>query len=276
LSLRRINLLPPEERRGGGAPAATRSTIFGLLLGAGALALLLMVGLYLFHFVRLGNERDQIAQLQGEISRQQARIEELAPFRDLQARLDAKRSVADGIWRTRFPWDEFLRGLSFVIPEDTVLDSFVGVATPVNPSAPAVEPPEVQNLEPPGAITFTGVALPGYRNVADFVVRMNNLRFLANAKLTNAELDRETYVDDAINFEVSAELVTRVGDDGNEVPLDQPQEPATGEEGPAEQPVPEGQAGAPGGDPAAQYAAGQYAAGRNATGQYAAQYGGVQ
>jgi len=239
-------------------------------LGAGAIALLLMVGLYLFYFVRLGNERDQISQLNNEIGRQQARVEELAPYRDLQARLDRKKPLADAIYRTRFPWDEFMRGLAFVIPEETALDTFVGVATPVNPTAPAVEPPEVQNLEPPGAITFTGLALPEYQNVSDFIVRMNNLRFLANAKLQNAELDRETYVDDAINFEVSAELVTRVGDDGNEVPLEEAQEPATGEEGPTEQPLPDGQAGTAR-NPDQYAAAEQYS-----RSQYDTQYGGGQ
>ena len=77
----------------------------------------------------------------------------------------------------------------------------------------------MQNLEPPGTVTFTGVALPDYQNVSDFIVRMNNLRFLANADLASAELDRETFEEDAINFEVGADLVTRIGENGEEVLL---------------------------------------------------------
>ena len=218
--MRRINLLPPEDRRRGVAiPAATRSGILGMLLILGALLLLVMIGLYLYYYIRLGNEEEQIAQLDQDIAREQARIQELAPFRDLQARLDAKKPIADGIFRTRFPWDEFLRGLSFVIPESTALDSLVAQATPTNVQAPAGGAPEVQNLEPPGTVTFTGVALPDYQNVSDFIVRMNNLRFLANADLASAELDRETFEEDAINFEVGADLVTRIGENGEEVLL---------------------------------------------------------
>jgi len=218
--MRRINLLPPEDRRRGVAiPAATRSGILGMLLILGALLLLVMIGLYLSYYIRLGNEEEQIAQLDQDIAREQARIQELAPFRDLQARLDAKKPIADGIFRTRFPWDEFLRGLSFVIPESTALDSLVAQATPTNVQAPAGGAPEVQNLEPPGTVTFTGVALPDYQNVSDFIVRMNNLRFLANADLASAELDRETFEEDAINFEVGADLVTRIGENGEEVLL---------------------------------------------------------
>jgi type IV pilus assembly protein PilN len=218
--MRRINLLPPEDRRRGVAiPAVTGSSLLGVLLILGALMLLVMIGLYLYYYVRLGNEEEQITQLDQDTAREQARIQELAPFRDLQARLDAKKPIADGIFRTRFPWDEFLRGLSFVIPESTALDNLVAQASPINIQAPAGGAPEVQNLEPPGSVTFTGVALPDYQNVSDFIVRMNNLRFLANADLDSAELDRERFARPAINFEVGAELVTRIGENGDEVLL---------------------------------------------------------
>ena len=239
--MRRINLLPPEERRARGRPGlpgTTRAGILGLLLILGALMVLLMVGLYLFYSYRLGNEEDRIAALGQDIARQQARIGELEPFSDLQARLDAKKPIADGIYRTRFPWHEFLQGLAFVIPESTALDSFTGQATPINIQAPPGQPPDLQNLEPPGAITFTGLALPEYQNVSDFIVRMNNLRFLANTQLTTAELDRETFSpEEAITFEVAAQLVTRVGENGNEVRIDDGAPPEGGEE-----PQPEPQA----------------------------------
>ena len=221
--MRRINLLPPEERRARGRPGlpgTTRASIVGASLILFALMVLVMVGLYLFYFYRLGNEENRIAALDQDIARQQARIGELAPFRDLQARLDAKKPIADGIFRTRFPWDEFMQGLAFVIPESTALDSFTGQATPINITVPPGQPPDLQNLEPPGAITFTGLALPEYQNVSDFIVRMNNLRFLANTELTTAELDRETFSEEAITFEVAAQLVTRVGENGNEVRID--------------------------------------------------------
>jgi type IV pilus assembly protein PilN len=218
--MRRINLLPSEDRRRGVAiPAVTRSGILGMLLILGALLLLVMIGLYLYYYIRLGNEEEQIARLDQDIAREQARIQELTPFRDLQARLDAKKPIADGIFRTRFPWDEFLRGLSFVIPESTALDSLVAQSTPINIQVPAGGAPEVLNLEPPGNVTFTGVALPDYQNVSDFIVRMNNLRFLANADLDSAELDRESFTRPAINFEVGADLVTRIGENGDEVLL---------------------------------------------------------
>ena len=207
--MRRINLLPVAERRRTaeslrGAPA--------ILLIVGAAALIVMVGAYLFVLVRLNGVEDEIVELDRQIAEQNARLAELAPYRDLQAQLDAKKPVADGIYRSRFAWDQFLQGLAFVIPESTALDTLTGEAAPINLQAPPEQP-----LEPPGAVTFTGIALPRYQNVADFVVQMNNLRYLSNAELNSAELDREAFAQPAIAFEVASELVTVVGDNGTEV-----------------------------------------------------------
>jgi type IV pilus assembly protein PilN len=140
----------------------------------------------------------------------------LSPYRDLQARLEAKKPVADGIYRSRFTWDQFLQGLAFIVPESTALDTFTAEAAPVDIDAPVEEP-----LDPPGTITFTGIALPRYENVADFVVRMDNLQYLANADLDRAA--RRTFeqpaVGQVVSFEVASELVTVVGDNGTEVRL---------------------------------------------------------
>jgi type IV pilus assembly protein PilN len=186
-----------------------------LLLVAGATLLMLFVGAYLVFLLRINALESEVAELDAEISQQNVRLEELSLYRDLRERLDEKKPVADGIFRTRFPWDDFLRGLAFVVPETTALQTLTGEAAPVDVEAPAEE-----SLDPPGAVTFTGVALPEYQNVADFVVRMNNLEHLSNAQLNSAELDRETFVEPAIEFEVASELVTVSGERGTEVRIE--------------------------------------------------------
>ena len=209
--MRRINLLPPEER---GRPAQRlRGGVLGILLIAGALVLILMVGVYLILLMRLGDLEDEVAELDAEIAQQNAHLAELSPYRDLKARLEEKKPVADGIYRSRFAWDTFLQGLAFVVPESTALDTLTANAAPVDINAPVEEP-----LDPPGAVTFTGIALPRYENVADFVVRMDNLEFLANSQLDLAEL--KTLTQPAVSFEVASELVTVVGKNGTEVRLE--------------------------------------------------------
>lgn len=211
--MRRVNLIPPEDRRRRveGLPGG----MIGLLLVAGAAVLLVFVGVYFIFLLRLNAVESEIADLDGRIAEQNSRLAELSPYRDLRARLDEKRPVADGIFRTRFPWDDFFQGLAFVVPETTALQTLTGEAAPIDVEAPAEQP-----LDPPGAVTFTGVALPEYQNVADFVVRMNNLEHVSNAQLNSAELDRESFSEPAIAFEVASELVTVSGERGTEVRIE--------------------------------------------------------
>ena len=210
--MRRINLLPPEDRRRG-AVDGLRGGALGILLIVGAVAIILMVGVYLVLLQRLGGIEDEIAQLDTEIARRNEHLAELSPYRDLQTRLDEKKPVVDGIFRSRFAWDEFLQGLAFVVPEATALDTLIAEA-----ATPDLEAPVEQPLDPPGAVTFTGVALPRYENVADFVVRMDNLEVLANSQLNVAEL--KGLPGPAVSFDVASELVTIVGANGTEVRLE--------------------------------------------------------
>ena len=209
--MRPINLLPSEER--GRAAERFGGGVLGILLISGALVVVVMVGIYLLLLLRLNDLEDQVAQLDDDIAQQNARLAELSPFRDLQAQLKAKQPIADGIFRTRLAWDEFFKGLAFVVPETTALDTLTAKA-----SATDIDAPPEQPLEPAGTVTFTGIALPRYQNVADFVVRMDNLQYLANAQLEEAKVaDIEQ---PAVSFEVTSELVTVAGQNGNELKLE--------------------------------------------------------
>ena len=221
--MRPINLLPPEER--GRRAERFGGRVFGILLIAGAFVVILMVGVYLLLLLRLNDLEDQVAQLDNDIARQNARLAELSPYRDLQAQLQAKKPIADGIFRTRFAWDQFLQGLAFVVPETTALDTLTAEAAQTDINAPVEQP-----LEPAGTVTFTGVALPRFENTADFVVRMDNLQYLANAELNQAARKLLTQEGEtagaegsgveAVSFEVASELVTIVGQNGTEVKLE--------------------------------------------------------
>jgi type IV pilus assembly protein PilN len=207
--MRRINLLPSDER---GRPAdRLRRGVLGILLIVSAFVVILMAGIYLVLLLRLNDLEEQVAKLDDEIAQQNALLAELSPYRDLQARLEDKKPVADGIFASRFTWDQFFQGLAFVVPEATALDTLTAEAAPVDIDAPAEQP-----LDPPGTITFEGIALPRFQNVADFVVHMDNLQYLANA-----DLDRAARTGSGVSFEVASELVTIVGENGTEVKLEE-------------------------------------------------------
>ena len=77
--MRRINLLPPEERRRGAALRAPGG-VLGILLVAGGVVVLLMVGIYAFYLLRVGNQEDQIADLDRQIAEQERATSRTATF----------------------------------------------------------------------------------------------------------------------------------------------------------------------------------------------------
>jgi type IV pilus assembly protein PilN len=210
--MRRINLLPSDER--GRTAERFGGGVLGILLIAGALVVVVMVGVYLLMLLRLNDLEDQVAQLDDDIAQQNARLAELSPYRDLKAQLDAKKPIADGIFSTRFAWDQFFQGLAFVVPETTALDALTAEAAPVDIDAPPEQP-----LEPAGTVTFTGVALSRFENVADFVVRMDNLQYLANAELDLATRQGSSR-NSPVSFTVASALVTIAGENGTEVKIE--------------------------------------------------------
>jgi type IV pilus assembly protein PilN len=100
------------------------------------------------------------------------------------------------------------------VPETTALETMTAEASPVDIDAPSKQP-----LSPPGTVTFTGVALPRFENVADFVVRMDNLQYLANAELDTAERQGSSQ-DSPVHFEVASALVTIAGQNGSKVKIE--------------------------------------------------------
>jgi type IV pilus assembly protein PilN len=210
--MRRINLLPSDER--GRTAERFGGGVLGIMLIAGALVVVVMVGIYLLMLLRLNDLEDQVAQLDNDIAQQNARLAELSPYRDLKAQLDAKKPIADGIYSTRFAWDQFFQGLAFVVPETTALDALAAEASSVDIDAPPEQP-----LEPAGTVTFTGVALPRFENVADFVVRMDNLQYLANAELDLAAR-QDSSQNSPVSFTVASALVTIAGENGTEVKIE--------------------------------------------------------
>lgn len=210
--MRRVNLLPKDERQRG-LPNFQGATA-GILLSGAAVVIIVVAAVSIFCILRLYSLNNDIADLDANLAEQNQRLQELEPYSQLEGEIAAKQPVADGVVRSRFAWDEFLQGLAFIIPEATSLETLTAEASPVDINAPLD-----QNLQPPGTVTFTGLSLPDYTNVADFIVRLNTLRFLANSELDVAELDQETYAEDAINFEISAEMITEVGARDSEVRL---------------------------------------------------------
>ena len=199
--MRRINP-PPSCRRGVAVGEQVTQRCCGYST-CRSLVLILMVGVYLVLLLRLGDLEDQVAKLDAEIARQNAALAELSPTGI--SRRASKQKVADGIFRSRFTWDQVLQALALSCRRAR-LDTFTAEAAPVDIDAPVEQPWNWYDN--------VGIALPvtkcGLRR-ADGQPPVSCQRGPRQAALRNI------LPEPAVSFEVASELVTLVGDNGREL-----------------------------------------------------------
>jgi Tfp pilus assembly protein PilN len=124
--MRPVNLIPVEERRGEQAPL--RSGALAYVLVGALVALLAGVTALVLVSNQISESESEIARLEVEDAREQARAESLAAytqFRELsEQRVTTVASLAD----SRFDWERVMRELALVLPDSAWLVELTGSA----------------------------------------------------------------------------------------------------------------------------------------------------
>lgn len=119
--MRPVNLIPPEERRGGAAPLRTGPLPY-VLLGALVAVLLAVVALVL-----VGNDiserENEVANLEREDSRAAAKAQRLAAYTEFRNMSEQRVATVSQLADSRFDWERVMRELSLVLPSDVWLVS---------------------------------------------------------------------------------------------------------------------------------------------------------
>jgi Tfp pilus assembly protein PilN len=150
----RVNLLPPEQAR----LSAERRRAVVALAALGGWTLLLVL-LFVAQLASTGNTREQRDREQVELARLDARLEELAPYRDLARRLDARSDLLASAMAEQVSWSGVLNDLALVFPSNSSLLTLSASRTGRAPAAaggPAVVLPGV------GSVQFTGYSVERY------------------------------------------------------------------------------------------------------------------
>lgn len=114
----RVNLLPPEYEAA--QRKRERQIYFG---GAGALAVLLLAGVWLFQAHRSSALETKILNAQAELAKYQAIVSQLEKIEQDKARLSAKREVIRGLNQSRLAYPVFFEDLLPLIPSDVWVNS---------------------------------------------------------------------------------------------------------------------------------------------------------
>ena len=119
--MRPVNLIPPEERRGAGAPARTGALSY-ILVAALALLLIGVTATVVFG-KKVSDKEDEVAALEVKAAETSARAESLSTYTTFQSIRDARVETVAQLATSRFDWERVMRELALVLPHSVWLTS---------------------------------------------------------------------------------------------------------------------------------------------------------
>ena len=145
MAMKRMNLLPPEER----AKARRERGLMWVIVALVALIAVLGV-VYLWQNNQVGDKEDQVAQLEADIAAVQTQAAALQQYAVLQTKRTEMTTTAKAIDAARVPWSTIFEEISLVIPENVRLQSLT-CAVPANmlPGPPPRHPRSSVASSPP-------------------------------------------------------------------------------------------------------------------------------
>lgn len=181
-----VNLIPPEERRGGGAPTRTGRAPYMVLAALGALvAALAMISAT---NGSIADREAEIASLEIEEQAASARAEALRPFAEFAATRQAREQTISSLARSRFDWERVMSELSRVLPSNVWLTELAASAGPDVP----IDGPDVSlrsQVEGP-ALILVGCGRD-HDAVATLIAAMEDIDGVTRVTATNSSKSKE-------------------------------------------------------------------------------------
>ena len=178
--MKRINLLPPEQRV---KASRERGLLWAILI---LVAIVVALGLvYVWQNSQVSDKQAQVDQLTAETAVVQQQAAALAPYAAIQTERTAMTQTAKGIYDSRVPWATILQEVSLVIPENVRLQSLNGTVPATMLPGPAVPPVAAGSVAATPDITFTGTTNT-HKDVAEFMTRLGLIPQLTNVQLTSS------------------------------------------------------------------------------------------
>ncbi len=179
MAMKRINLLPPEER----AKARRERGLMYVIVALVAVVAVLGI-VYFWQSSQVSDKEAERDRLQNEIAQIQSQAAALEKYKALQTKRTEMAATARAIYEARVPWSSVLEQVSLVIPENVRLQSLTCAVPAVMLPGPAQEA-ETTEGELAADITFTGQTYE-HRDVAEFMTRLGLLPQLTNIQLSSS------------------------------------------------------------------------------------------
>jgi Tfp pilus assembly protein PilN len=189
MMVRRINLVPPTERR------RTQTDMGLLVVLAAGVAVLGGMAFSYFYFSGVASDREmELALLQTERLQVEAQLAALSEYEALEAEVQANEQMVQQLYAGRTLVSEVLGDLSLVVPKEVWFDTLDLTAPPLSQptaapaAAGAAAPAAVPASTGPtvGTMTFAGSTFT-FEDVADLLVRLDQVSSVSKVTLGTAD-----------------------------------------------------------------------------------------
>jgi Tfp pilus assembly protein PilN len=198
---KRINLLPPEERRKASRERGLLYALLALVLVFAVLAIL-----FVFENQRVSSRKTELSVIQSQIDDLNVQIARLKPYESLQSQRASMSDTAKQIYESRVVWSSIAEEISLLIPDTVRLTQLTG----------AVPAPMLAGSSLGGAagaagvggadMQFQGTAL-SHKDVAEFMTRLGLMPQLYNIQLVSAAKSASTGSEgQTVAFQITASL----------------------------------------------------------------------
>lgn len=167
--MRSVNLIPPEDRRGGSAPNRSGPLAY-VVVATLALILAGVFGVVSFN-KRVADRQTEATALEARAAEAEARASSLAAFISFQQLHDTRVLTIDQLAKSRFDWERVLRELSYVLPNHV---SLTGLSGSVAPGVGEEGGTALRDSIPGPALTMTGCG-KSHRDIARLVAAMKDI-----------------------------------------------------------------------------------------------------
>ncbi len=192
--MRPVNLIPPEQRRGGKAPMRTGPLAY-VIVAMLAVALV-AVTLVVTTDNQVSDQKAEKANLEAQLAEAQAaaaRVQSFATFASVQ---EAREQTVSTLAQSRFDWERVLRELAIVIPDDVWVTNLNAAVSPdavvgsSSSSSSSTSSASTESIAGP-SLEIQGCA-GGHEAVARFLAAVHDIDGVTRASVTSSERPDQT------------------------------------------------------------------------------------
>lgn len=185
--MRPVNLIPPENRRGGSAPLRTGPLPY-VLLGALVAVLVAVVALVLADN-QVAERKGEVAKLEREDATAAAKAERLAAYTEFRTMSEQRVTTVSDLADSRFDWERVMRELALILPSDAWLVGLTATAAPgVSVEGGSTgDTSGMRGAVPGPALELSGCA-KGQEAVASFVTSLEDIDGVTRVGVESSEL----------------------------------------------------------------------------------------